>query len=63
MVRTINSGDTSAMTAKWHGGKGSQPRKNANNVAYQQNWEKIFGDKSPKQPSTQTAQKELPPKL
>jgi hypothetical protein len=51
------------MTAKWHGGKGSQPRKNANNVAYQQNWEKIFGDKSPKQPSTQTAQKQLPPKL
>ena len=31
------------MTSKWHGGKGSGRRKDANDKAYQDNWEKIFG--------------------
>ena len=34
------------MTSKqWHGGKGSQ-RRNANDKAYSDNWEKIFGKSS-----------------
>jgi len=32
-------------TGKWHGGKGSSPRKNADQKAYADNWEKIFGNK------------------
>lgn len=31
------------MTQQWHGGKGSAPRKKANQKAYEDNWEKIFG--------------------
>ena len=30
------------MTKQWHGGKGSM-RRNANDTAYADNWEKIFG--------------------
>ena len=30
------------MTKQWHGGKGSQ-RRNTDNKAYADNWEKIFG--------------------
>ncbi len=30
------------MSKQWHGGKGSQ-RRNANDKAYADNWEKIFG--------------------
>lgn len=26
----------------WHGGKGSAPRKSANQLAYSDNWDKIF---------------------
>jgi len=29
------------MTKQWHGGKGSQ-RRNSNNKAYADNWDKIF---------------------
>ena len=31
---------------KWHGGKGSAPRKNADRKAYADNWDKIFGKKN-----------------
>ena len=30
------------MTKQWHGGKGSQ-RRNSNDKAYADNWDKIFG--------------------
>ena len=33
------------MTKQWHGGKGSQ-RRNANDKAYADNWDKIFGKSS-----------------
>ena len=33
------------MTKQWHGGKGSQ-RRNANDKAYGDNWDKIFGKSS-----------------
>ena len=29
--------------SKWHGGKGSGRRTTANNAAYDEGWEKIFG--------------------
>lgn len=51
------------MTAQWHGGKGSQPRKNSNHKAYADNWEKIFGEKSAKPNSESDKPKQLPPKL
>lgn len=31
--------------SKWHGGKGSAPRKHQNQKAYEDNWERIFGGK------------------
>jgi hypothetical protein len=30
----------------WHGGKGSAPRKGADQKAYEDNWERIFGNKN-----------------
>lgn len=33
--------------SKWHGGKGSGRRTTANNSAYEDGWEKIFGKKKP----------------
>ena len=33
--------------SKWHGGKGSGRRTAANNAAYDDGWEKIFGKKKP----------------
>lgn len=33
------------MTKQWHGGKGSGRRTSANNSAYEDNWERIFGKK------------------
>ena len=33
--------------SKWHGGKGSGRRTTANNAAYDEGWEKIFGKKKP----------------
>ena len=35
-------------TNKWHGGKGSQPRK-VNTKKYSDNWERIFGDEEEKE--------------
>lgn len=35
------------MSKQWHGGKGSGRRTTANNAAYEDNWEKIFGKKKP----------------
>lgn len=35
------------MTKQWHGGKGSQ-RRNTNDKAYADNWDKIFGKKNQK---------------
>lgn len=35
------------MTKQWHGGKGSQ-RRNSNNKAYADNYDKIFGKKNQK---------------
>ena len=32
--------------SSWHGGKGSAPRKNADRKAYEENWERIFGNKT-----------------
>ena len=41
------------MTKQWHGGKGSAPRKNDNKKLYEENWEKIFGNKDkPKEKPT-----------
>ena len=34
-------------TGKGHGGKGSAPRKNSDQKAYEDNWEKIFGKNKP----------------
>jgi len=31
--------------SSWHGGKGSAPRKGADQKAYEDNWERIFGKK------------------
>tara|TARA_R110000803_G_scaffold209027_1_gene278178 strand:+ start:977 stop:1174 length:198 start_codon:yes stop_codon:yes gene_type:complete len=36
------------MTKQWHGGKGSAPRKNDNKKAYEDNWDRIFGNKDQK---------------
>jgi hypothetical protein len=33
---------------KWHGGKGSLPRKGDNKTAYEEGWERIFGNKDQK---------------
>ena len=33
------------MTKQWHGGKGSAPRKQSDQKAYEDNWERIFGKK------------------
>lgn len=30
------------MTKQWHGGKGSAPRKNSDNKAYAENYDRIF---------------------
>ena len=35
------------MTQQWHGGKGSAPRKDADQKKYADNWEKIFGKNKP----------------
>ena len=35
---------------KWHGGKGSGRRTTANNAAYDEGWEKIFGKKDGTKP-------------
>ena len=32
--------------SEWHGGKGSAPRKNADQEKYRSNWDKIFGNKN-----------------
>ena len=51
---------TNRMTNKqWHGGKGSAPRKGANNKQYEDNWEKIFGKKKTK-PLTKPSQSDDP---
>ena len=44
------------MSGKWHGGKGSGRRKGADDKKFQDNWDKIFGDKS------KDKSKEKPPK-
>jgi hypothetical protein len=31
--------------SNWHGGKGSTPRTNTSSKQYQDNWDKIFGNK------------------
>ena len=36
------------MTKQWHGGKGSGRRTSANDSAYEDNWERIFGKKKDK---------------
>lgn len=33
------------MSDKWHGGKGDRPRKNSNQKAYSDNYDRIFGKK------------------
>ena len=35
----------------WHGGKGSAPRKNQDQKAYEDGWDRIFGNKGNKQDS------------
>lgn len=37
------STDTTSSKGKWHGGKGSLPRKSDNKTAYEDGWERIFG--------------------
>jgi|TARA_B110001452_G_scaffold167537_1_gene139999 hypothetical protein len=47
------------MVDQWHGGKGSK-RRNSNEKAYADNWEKIFGkkdDKSKRKDSKSTGTK------
>ena len=34
------------MSNQWHGGKGSAPRKTNDQKTYEDNWEKIFGNKA-----------------
>jgi hypothetical protein len=38
------------MSEKWHGGKGDKPRKNSNQKAYADNYDRIFGRKHTAQP-------------
>lgn len=33
---------------QWHGGKGSKPRKNANQKKFEDNWDAIFNSKNQK---------------
>lgn len=37
------------MSGKWQGGKGSDPRPIEDRKKYEENWERIFGKKEPKQ--------------
>lgn len=37
--------------SKWHGGKGSSPRKGADDKKYQDNYERIFGKKQKQEES------------
>tara|TARA_R110002153_G_scaffold158317_1_gene310379 strand:+ start:312 stop:458 length:147 start_codon:yes stop_codon:yes gene_type:complete len=41
---------------KWHGGKGSSPRKTDDAKQYAENWEKIFGNKDKPKPLDETEQ-------
>lgn len=34
--------------SQWHGGKGSKPRKNANQKKFEDNWDAIFNSKNQK---------------
>ena len=34
--------------SQWHGGKGSKPRKNANQKKFEDNWDAIFKSKNQK---------------
>lgn len=38
------------MKSKWHGGKGSDRRQGSNLKQYEDNWEKIFGNKNKEEP-------------
>jgi len=37
--------DIQMKNSNWHGGKGSTPRTNTSSKQYQDNWDKIFGNK------------------
>ena len=43
--------------SKWHGGKGSGRRTTANNAAYGEGWEKIFGKKDGTKPKIKVRKK------
>jgi hypothetical protein len=40
--------------SKWHGGKGSAPRRGADQAAYENNWDRIFGKGKGKDPEQKT---------
>jgi len=44
------------VTGKWHGGKGDRPRKQSDQKAYDDGWERIFGQKD-KQSQTDQSKK------
>lgn len=46
LLLMLEGGNTLTMS-KWHGGKGSGRRTTANNSAYDDGWEKIFGKEKP----------------
>ena len=47
------------MTEKWHGGKGSRYRK-VDQKAYNENWERIFGNKDMKFTTAEEYMSDLP---
>ena len=45
--------------SNWHGGKGSTPRTNTNTKEYQDNWDKIFGNKEKPKPKPHVDEQEI----
>ena len=45
--------------SNWHGGKGSTPRTNTNSKEYQDNWDKIFGNKEKPKPKPDVDEQEI----
>ena len=47
------------MSNQWHGGKGSAPRKSNDQKTYEDNWEKIFGNKDKASETIEVDEKEI----
>lgn len=50
------------MKSKWHGGKGSDRRQGSNLKKYEDNWEKIFGNKNKEEPEKKEDPDTEPPR-